>query len=44
MQRDLELIRKLLLYFDEKAGPGHVDAPQVPGYDELTIKYHLLLL
>ena len=44
MKRDAELVRKLLLFFDEKAGPEHVQVPQIPGYDDLTIKYHLVLL
>lgn len=44
MKRDLELIRKLLLFFDEKPGPEHVEVPPIEGYDELTIKYHLVLL
>ena len=44
MKRDLELIRKLLLFFDEKPGAEKVEKPQVPGYDETTIMYHLVLL
>ena len=44
MKRDFELIRKLLFYFEEKAGPKAVECPAIEGYDELTIKYHVLLL
>lgn len=44
MKRDPELIRKLLLFFDEKPGAEHVEIPPIDGYDELAIKYHLVLL
>jgi len=44
VRRDLELVRKLLLFFDEKPGPEHVQIPPIAGYDDLTIKYHLVLL
>jgi len=44
VKRDLELIRKLLIFFEEKESPQHVEVPPIEGYDELTIKYHLLLL
>ena len=44
MTRDIELIRKLLFFFDEKPGPEHVDVPPIPGYDDSTIKYHCNLL
>ena len=44
MKRDFELVRKLLIFFDEKPGPEHVRIPPVAGYDDLTIKYHLVLL
>ena len=44
MKRDLDLIRKLLVFFDEKPGPEMVQVPPIEGYDELTIKYHLTLL
>jgi len=38
VKRDLELIRKLLLFFDDKPGPEHIQAPPIPGYDDITIK------
>jgi hypothetical protein len=44
MKRDFELVRRLLAYFEEKSGPEHVEVPSIEGYDELTIKYHLVLL
>jgi hypothetical protein len=44
MRRDFDLVRKLLVYFEEKPGPEHVEIPPIEGYDELTIKYHLVLL
>ena len=44
MTRDMELVRKLLVFFEEKPGPGHVEVPQIDGYDPTTIKYHLVLL
>ena len=44
MKRDFELIRKLLFYFEEKTDPQFVKCPEIEGYEELTIKYHLLLL
>ncbi len=44
MKRDLDLIRKLLLALEEKPGPEAVDTLKIQGYDDLTIKHHLLLL
>lgn len=44
MKRDLDLIRKLLVFFDEKPGPEMVEVPPIEGYDEAAIKYHLMLL
>jgi hypothetical protein len=44
MKRDLELVRELLLFFDEKPGGEHVEAPPIPGYDVAVVKYHLVLL
>lgn len=44
MKRDFELIRKLLLFFEEKESHEAVQVPPVDGYDESTIKYHLVLL
>ena len=44
MKRDFELIRQLLIFFEEKQSPQHIEVPPIDGYDELTIKYHLVLL
>jgi hypothetical protein len=44
MKRDIELVRKLLLFFDEKPGPEQVKIPPTSGYDDATISYHLVLL
>jgi hypothetical protein len=44
MKRDFELVRKLLLFFEEKDNPDFIKVPPIAGYDELTIKYHLVLL
>jgi len=44
MKRDLELIRKLLIFFDERPEPTAIWVPEIPGYDDPTIKYHLVLL
>lgn len=44
MKREFDLVRKLLIYFEEKPGPEHVEVPPVEDYDELTIKNHLVLL
>ena len=45
MTRDFDLIRKLLVFFDEKPGPGYVELPVVAGsYTEAQVRYHLVLL
>lgn len=45
MQRDFELIRKLLIFFEEKADAKPVEVPDVgSGYTSLEVKYHLILL
>jgi len=44
MRRDFDLIRKLLLFFEEKPTPQHVELPPIEGYDEPTIRYHLVLM
>jgi hypothetical protein len=44
MKRDMELIRKLLFFFDDKSTPEHVMVPPIDGYDDATIKYHLVLM
>jgi len=44
MKRDFELIRKLLIFLEEKEDPGHVEVPPIEGYSESVIKTHLILL
>jgi hypothetical protein len=44
MKRDLDLIRKLLLYFEAKADDRMDGCPVIDGYSSLEIKYHLLLM
>src|SRR5713101_3265970 len=45
MQRDFELIRRLLVFFDEKPDTAHVEVPDVGAeYTESQIRYHLVLL
>jgi hypothetical protein len=44
MKRDMELIRKLLLFFEEKESPQHIKVPPIEGYDDGTIKTHLVLM
>ena len=44
MTRNMELIRELLVFFDEKKTSDCVKVPPIAGYDDLTIEYHLLLL
>lgn len=44
MKRDFDLVRKLLIFFEEKPGPERVEVPPIEEYDDLTIKYHLVLL
>lgn len=44
MKRDMDLIRKLLIYFEEKESPKCIEVPPVEGYDDITIKNHLVLM
>lgn len=45
MKRDFELIRKLLIFFEDKQSPKHCEVPEIEGYDDKsTIKGHLVLL
>jgi len=44
MKRDFELIRKLLIFFEDKQSPECVEVPPIDGYDDGTIKTHLVLL
>ena len=44
MKRDFDLVRKLLLFFEDKPNDEAVQVPPIEGYPELEIKYHLVLL
>ncbi len=44
MKRDFELIRKLLIFFEEKESSGQVQVPPIDGYNAAAIQYHLVLL
>lgn len=44
MKRDLDLIRKLLIYFEEKPGPEVEESPAIDGHDQSTVQYHLRLM
>ena len=40
----MELIRKLLFYFEEKPDSSHVQVPPIEGHGESDIRYHCRLL
>lgn len=45
MKRDMEVIRKLLIFFNEKDGPEMVDVPDIgKEYSESVVQYHLRLM
>jgi hypothetical protein len=44
MKRDLDLLRKLLLYYEAKPDDRMEEGPAIDGYSDLEIKYHLLLM
>jgi len=44
MNRDFDLVRKLLIFFRDKEGPEPVKVPPIEGYSETNIKYHCVLL
>jgi hypothetical protein len=44
MKRDLDLVRKLLIYFEEKPDPKVTENLQIEGYDDLVVQYHLNLM
>ena len=41
---DLDLLRKLLIFFEDKPDGAPVEVPPIDGYSELQIKYHLVLM
>lgn len=44
MKRDLDLVRKILMYYEEKDVDGMDRTIELEGYDESLINYHLLLM
>ena len=44
MKRDLDLVRKLLIFFEEKPGPGVIQDVHIEGYDDIMVMYHLNLM
>ena len=44
MKRDMELVRTLLLYFEDKPSDRVIQVAEIDGYDAATIKYHQVLL
>ena len=44
MKRDIELVRKILLFFEEKEDPKPVEIPPIDGYNDFTIKTHLVMM
>ena len=45
MKRDMEVIRKLLMFFNEKEEPEMVEAPSIGDeFSESVVQYHLRLM
>ncbi len=44
MLRDIELVREILLALEAKPGPEVIETVNVEGYDDLAVRYHLILL
>jgi hypothetical protein len=44
MQRDPDLIRALLLFFENRVEHSLVEVPRIEGYEDETILYHLVLM
>ena len=44
MRRNMDLIRNILLYFEDRESFAVDRDPQIEGYDKNTIQYHLQLL
>lgn len=41
MKRDLELVRKLLIHFEEKADWKHEENIKIEGYEDKLVSYHI---
>ena len=44
MKRDMDLIRKLLFFFDEREEVDAVECPPIERHSELEIKHHMVLI
>ncbi len=44
MRRDLDLVRKILFALENKSHPKPVKTLAIDGYDDLMVRYHLVLL
>ncbi|WP_448649413.1 DUF2513 domain-containing protein [Pseudomonas corrugata] len=44
MKRDLDLVRKILMYYEDKEMDGMDRTIELEGYGESSINYHLLLM
>ncbi|NWC95769.1 MULTISPECIES: DUF2513 domain-containing protein [unclassified Pseudomonas] len=44
MKRDMELVRKLLFFFESKSEPEYAKTIEIDGYSELLIRYHCALM
>lgn len=44
MKRDIDLIRKLLLYFEEKPDDKMVKELELEGYSKKEVQYHFILM
>src|SRR4030067_2581416 len=44
MKRDMELIRKILIFFEEKPDDHLVKNLEIEGYDLNTIQHHLVMI
>lgn len=41
MKRDLELIKKILVFFEQKTTWKHEDKVQIDGHDDKLVSYHI---
>ena len=44
MKRDIDLVRKLLIYFEEKPDDRIVKDLELEGYSKLEVQYHFILM
>lgn len=41
MKRDIEVVRKILVYFEEKTDWRHEDKIHIDGYEDKLVSYHI---